>query len=1449
MKNTKNILRLLSFILTFSYQLSNAQIASDTVGCVPLLVKFTSPDQSLTNPTWDFRDGASSDKLNSSHVFSVAGTYLAILKNNNDIIAEVKIVILPELIPQITIDTNQGCAPITIRFNDNTVIPPNIQVTGYLWDFGDGAGSDVKNPSHTYFDISSYDVTLNLTTNIPQCNTSKTYEDLITINEKQNIGFKIDSVSPSCILPTSIFVTYTGIIDPSYTYSWKVNDVLVSSLAQPLPFVVNREGRHRIELQVDNNIGCNSKIAQSTIITFSPIINFAFRDTICHNKMIPFVTFSNAAEHFWNFGSNAMPMTSNEKSPLNITFLTEGIHEINLRMTTSAGCIKDTVFNIFTEIVDASFSVEPEAICKLPAEFIYIADNPNHKKYVWNGTIGGSTNSVTDTGIARDTFYYNTRDTATMKLVVESVNGCIAIKEKKNFIQLPNAQFEITAFEGEAPFTLFVKDYSESISPIIKWIYDWGDGTSTEYNQSNIAGANHTYETPGKYYVNLTIINDLGCADYHYGAWIEVHEIPKELDPPVCEGGEGLDGSQGIICINDPFNFKVINVPRQIDAVHINLGNTVSHCESIFGASGIFRDDPGFYNIGLSLENGGRFYDYSTQFVNIQGAKAVIDYQVSCLDKYNVFFENKSKNATKVSWVILGDTIHQDTFHYRFPDKGDYEVILIAVNEFEDCAPDLDTVTIMLRDLKAAITNDKYWCKGINNKLISTPSEDEVVGCKMGYLWSFPKELERGNIISDKDTIITKLPVGNHKISLEVRDVNGCRDTAYTEVIIKELQADFTLDRPVFCRPILANFTDISTHDTTLVKYSWSFDPDNNVSQISHTFTEISDNDSIQISLQVTDVLGCKNTISKKFEVYTPTSKVTFSPIVCESNVGTMVASDFNVRGSNLDYIWTLDSITLPGDNTFSFSDLEPGIHNVHLKIIEKGTLCENEYDIAFRVISNPKAIITGIEDSVYCFPKTLQLFGNQSIVDSSDLVIYQWNFENNRTSNRINPVETFKKGNFRITLRVRSIYQCEDTAEKIISLVGPEGKILTDKTIVCKGENIKFTLSDQVDVSSFFWDFGQGELGNNLSPVDYTYNFLPESGVTFASLVLQSSETGCETVITTPITIRQVNAAFMGDTTCDESIKIVNLSQGANDITWSYNGQLLSTENSPFLSFAEGTYPIRLTIHNTEFGCRDTAFNMISFLSKPIINGDSNVSLCGFETYNISIDPSHIYEFSHPELVQINGSTLSINTVSSINLSILATAQNGCTSSKNIYLNHINAENIDSFEVLSICDNYEDINFNLNVANGDSIRWTLNGADVADDVLSCNNCSNPKILNEINGLLNATVYNSKECSNNSYDFQIENIIIDVPNVFSPNDDMKNDVFRPVTRNQLENELIIDELRVVNRWGKEVYNNNQPWDGIINGQPAPAEVYYFTMTYSAGRYCKKSVKGDVTLVR
>ncbi len=60
------------------------------------------------------------------------------------------------------------------------------------------------------------------------------------------------------------------------------------------------------------------------------------------------------------------------------------------------------------------------------------------------------------------------------------------------------------------------------------------------------------------------------------------------------------------------------------------------------------------------------------------------------------------------------------------------------------------------------------------------------------------------------------------------------------------------------------------------------------------------------------------------------------------------------------------------------------------------------------------------------------------------------------------------------------------------------------------------------------------------------------------------------------------------------------------------------------------------------------------------------------------------------------------------------------------------------------------------------------------------------------------------------------------------------------------------EFRVYNRWGKLLYDNEDPsngWDGTDNGEPAPSDVYvyYIVIRYPDGQ--EFTEQGDVTLIR
>ena len=90
------------------------------------------------------------------------------------------------------------------------------------------------------------------------------------------------------------------------------------------------------------------------------------------------------------------------------------------------------------------------------------------------------------------------------------------------------------------------------------------------------------------------------------------------------------------------------------------------------------------------------------------------------------------------------------------------------------------------------------------------------------------------------------------------------------------------------------------------------------------------------------------------------------------------------------------------------------------------------------------------------------------------------------------------------------------------------------------------------------------------------------------------------------------------------------------------------------------------------------------------------------------------------------------------------------------------------------------------------------------------------------------------------------------PNVFSPNRDGYNDMFRPLSQGI----ILSYKITIFNRWGQQLYESSDPepgWDGKVNGTDCPEGVYYFVSSYSLGtsqvQLRQYEKRGAITLLR
>ncbi len=149
-------------------------------------------------------------------------------------------------------------------------------------------------------------------------------------------------------------------------------------------------------------------------------------------------------------------------------------------------------------------------------------------------------------------------------------------------------------------------------------------------------------------------------------------------------------------------------------------------------------------------------------------------------------------------------------------------------------------------------------------------------------------------------------------------------------------------------------------------------------------------------------------------------------------------------------------------------------------------------------------------------------------------------------------------------------------------------------------------------------------------------------------------------------------------------------------------------------------------------------------------------------------------------------------------------------------------------------------------------LTWFENGQEIkgtkADSIVRIPAADNDPVA--VSYIVIAETANG--CRDTSLPFEIlVRRCIAFPNAFTPDGDGNNDTFGgPVFFGDGAVEVL--DLRIFNRWGEQVFvfsPNQQTWDGRINGQPAPSDVYAYLVVVRFANGEEQTFKGDVTLLR
>ncbi|NNC94096.1 MAG: T9SS type B sorting domain-containing protein, partial [Chitinophagales bacterium] len=84
----------------------------------------------------------------------------------------------------------------------------------------------------------------------------------------------------------------------------------------------------------------------------------------------------------------------------------------------------------------------------------------------------------------------------------------------------------------------------------------------------------------------------------------------------------------------------------------------------------------------------------------------------------------------------------------------------------------------------------------------------------------------------------------------------------------------------------------------------------------------------------------------------------------------------------------------------------------------------------------------------------------------------------------------------------------------------------------------------------------------------------------------------------------------------------------------------------------------------------------------------------------------------------------------------------------------------------------------------------------------------------------------------------------DLPNVFTPNNDGANDLYKPMRGSRFISRI---EMKIYNKWGNLVFETEDPminWDGtdMFTGKELPEDVYFY-----AGYMYEERLSGEVKM--
>lgn len=794
-----------------AFQLPKPIITSASIlqGCPPLGVQLNEQSINGSAPInaylWTFGDNsAPSTQQNPFHNYTQSGSFNVSLRvtdtngcqNATDSLNMIEVFSIPN-ISFTTVNAPHHCnTPLTVNFINSTTGGAN---NTYWWSFGNGQTSTQTNPSVTYHNSGSYNVTL-VATNSQGCSDTLHKNNFASAMSTQ-AAFSLPS---DTVCVGSTFQVINQSLGASQ-HEWDFGD------GSPIKFGFNPQhsysntGIYTIQLIGYSSATCRDTITKTVVVTDYQAMFTANKTIGCE---IPFnVQFTPPANllqdssltFFWKFGPQGA--TSHQKSPT-FTYTSFGKFTVELQVESPYGCKSIVTYDSLIRVSGIEPAIEApnrEGCAPLNVQLKDVSSPQDSVVYrYWDF---GDTAFYGPQNLSK---IYTQPGVFFVFLTVGTKDSCefstsipIEVGTKQQ------AMFAIDTNWACASDSLVVFNQSSDTSLINEYSWAFGDGQT-----SNIFEPKIIYTDTGWMDISL-IVSFNGCADTFS------IQNARQIKGPVANFNYLVD------CKN-PYDIQFNATIKGADSIFWDYGYALERDTNIVSPKHLFPATSD-YLVKLFTKNNSSGCIYSFEnTVLVRDLLASFSHKdtFGC-DPFEVTFDARSSIDVfpgSFQWFISGDPIKASgpMLNAKILQKGKHPIQLIVSDE-NNCKDTANSWIKVFSPTPDFSVDTNKGCVVFSPQFTDLTQSDTTI---VSWLWDF------GNF----NTSALQHPSASYNppqtkkfdVKLTIENALGCTRTITKQEIVQAIRPPFLFfTDPLLCTKETAIFENLNHFSTN--QYYWDF--------------------------------------------------------------------------------------------------------------------------------------------------------------------------------------------------------------------------------------------------------------------------------------------------------------------------------------------------------------------------------------------------------------------------------------------------------------------------------------------------------------------------------------------------------------------------------------------------------------------------------------------------